>query len=194
MRIHSAALALKVLDCGRAGDASASKHVCNSGVMWGYYSGKARSVVSEKESLLAAINQALGEFEMAELRLFTVAVLHGVPVKSIDGDFALHVDLLIDAQKKLRQHLRDCGYDAASIARAFRGPAPKPSATIRTEAPPARAASSSPAPQGGARKDPRTQHGTRDAARRPESATPGAGGSAQNRARRRPSKGPSGAD
>lgn len=70
--------------------------------------------------LLQAVNEGLAQFSPDELRVFALAVLHGVPITQLSGSAERNRDLVIDAQKKLRKHLTEAGCGAADLTRGSR--------------------------------------------------------------------------
>jgi len=72
------------------------------------------------EALLGAITEALSRFKPAELQLFTVAVLHGVPVTRLGEPVQRNTDLLITSLKRLRKELTEAGVGAAEVEKAYK--------------------------------------------------------------------------
>lgn len=67
--------------------------------------------------LLNAIGEGLADLSPSELKLFALAVLHGVPVTRLAGPAQENVEVLIGAQKKLRKLLTDRGFGTAELER-----------------------------------------------------------------------------
>jgi hypothetical protein len=68
-----------------------------------------------RDPLIDRLAEGLAGFTPAELRLFALAVLHGVPVTRLGGNPQDNVDTLIDAQKKLRRFLTEAGFGIADL-------------------------------------------------------------------------------
>ena len=77
-------------------------------------------------TLLEAIQQALGALEPGELAIFTLGVLHGVPVRQLPEEKGWssdqYQDTLIGALKKVRRCLVDSGCTTDAVLRGLPGP------------------------------------------------------------------------
>lgn len=73
-----------------------------------------------RTALLATIRDALSRFNTAELQLFTLAVLHGIPVTRLGNPVQRNTELLITSLKRLRKDLTDAGVGAAEVEKAFK--------------------------------------------------------------------------
>lgn len=68
-----------------------------------------------REELLRVIGEGLSQFSSPELHLFTLAVLHGVPITRLEGSPEVNVDLLVGSQKKLRKFMSEAGFGVADV-------------------------------------------------------------------------------
>lgn len=66
-------------------------------------------------ALLNIIGEGLASLSPAELHVFALAVLHGLPVTRMSGDPQENVDVLIGAQKRLRKHMTEAGFGTADL-------------------------------------------------------------------------------
>ena len=78
-----------------------------------------RPTNDSRDALLSAIQGALSQMSTTELHLFTLAVLHGVPVARLSGSPQANIDLLIGAQKKLRKQMSDGGFSSSAVEKAY---------------------------------------------------------------------------
>lgn len=73
-----------------------------------------------RDGLIASVQAAISSLDNADLYLFTLAVLHGIPITRLAGAAQENVDRLIGSQKRIRKQLTEAGFSPTDVERAWK--------------------------------------------------------------------------